>query len=215
MMCAGMTAVSRDLWHLCKQGRLIVVFRIVNYVQSYVQYDDATNLWMCCGNGGCNGTITDDTFEAVSPDDWKATSGGSAASSQAASSAAPSSTAPQSRVSSIGFKPTPTEQGTESSQSQSGGSSNSNNSDDGGLSTAAEAGIGVAIGLALLALIAALVAIFMMRRRNRQRKERSNEKVLPPAHSPPQYSPASELPTDRVVHEMTGEQGGYHWDKRH
>ena len=52
---------------------------------------------MCCGNGGCNGTVTDDTFKAVSPEDWKVISGSSSASSVASThtsthpSAAPTS----------------------------------------------------------------------------------------------------------------------------
>lgn len=145
---------------------------------------------MCCGNGGCNGTVTDDTFSGPSPEDWEVVTG-----SSSSSSAQPSTTTSQSSGAASTSNTQATTTGTAASPSTGGtaasatsGASQSNN--DGGLSTGAQVGIGVGIGLAGLALIVGLIAIFMIKKRNKKNRESTPvDEVHEKMGHPPSYAP--------------------------
>ena len=40
--------------------------------ETWIQYNSQDNLWRCCGDSGCNCTVTSETFTAVNPGAWTA-----------------------------------------------------------------------------------------------------------------------------------------------
>lgn len=116
--------------------------------ETWIQYNQTADLWHCCGDSGCDGTVTSETFKAVAPVSWTAV-----ASTQSATASKTASS-------------TSTRTATASATTAAGGKGNKHKNDkDSGLSTGAIAGIVVACGVAGVTLIVAIVIWLLWRRR--------------------------------------------------
>lgn len=110
---------------------------------TYITYNYTEELWHCCGDRGCTGTPTDETFQAAAPSLWTAVPSARISSSAAS---APALTSPTN----------PTQTSSTADQS--------NQSTEPGLSTAAKAGIGVAAAIAAVAIITSIIFFALWRR---------------------------------------------------
>ncbi|KAK3726020.1 hypothetical protein LTR37_000168 [Vermiconidia calcicola] len=197
----------------------------VAYTSSFIEYNDVTEEWACCGNGGCKGSVTNNTFKAVSPEEWTViSSAGSSSSATLSTSSSTSSNAAATPKTTGSPQPsgananslTPSSSPSPTAQHNSGLSTGANQNSSttsispsseaqshSGLSTDAKAGIGVAIGVGALALIAATIAIVMIRRKKKTAANKSwgNEKTLPPY--------PFEMSTQREHEEMSTENAVY------
>ena len=174
------------------------------YYETYIQWNYTLDVWECCGDNGCNGTVTIDTFSALPPSQW------SAIPTDAATSLSQSSTL-ASQISTSGSTTMVTTASISSSTTAS--QTGSKSKGGGALTTGDKAGMGVAIGIAGIAFIAAVFAIALWRR-ERSRKISANDSTTantstamedhnPP---PPPYLPQlSEAGGDEVRTELAGD----------
>jgi hypothetical protein len=170
--------------------------------QTWIQWNQNTQAWECCGNNACDGSPPTETFKAVaraswSPVEWvpRQTSSSTASTTTAASHSTSAS-------------------GTSTSTNTTPSQTSSNNDRAGKLSTAAQAGIGVACGLFGLAAILGLVLLLMKKHKKRResRSELQGEQITrEPDFSSDQngapmvsqkYVPPEELNADQAKQEM-------------
>jgi hypothetical protein len=170
--------------------------------QTWIQWNQNTQAWECCGNNACDGSPPTETFKAVaraswSPVEWvpRQTSSSTASTTTAASHSTSAS-------------------GTSTSTNTTPSQTSSNNDRAGKLSTAAQAGIGVACGLFGLAAILGLVLLLMKKHKKRResRSELQGEQITrEPDFSNDQngapmmsqkYVPLEELNADQTKQEM-------------
>ena len=119
--------------------------------QTFITYDNSTDLWQCCGNNGCDeGDPTEETFKAVSPSDWKPLDGNSKNTNNS--------------------PPNNDSSNSDDNDDNEDDSAEDNNDSDDGLTTGAKIGIGIFLGLIGIAVIIAAVMLY----RRRIHKPRTN-----------------------------------------
>ncbi|KAK3722995.1 hypothetical protein LTR37_002141 [Vermiconidia calcicola] len=121
--------------------------------QTWIQWDNSVSAWRCCGDDGCDGSPTTETFQASPPQRFVAVASAMSTTSSTASATSSSRPASSSSSSSASASPTLTDTGS-----------------GGGLSSGAVAGIAVAGAVVGLALVGA-VLWFCWRRRKADRKQ--------------------------------------------
>lgn len=126
------------------------IMRKASDARTWIQYNTTQAVWQCCGDNGCNGTVTDETFAAVSPSDWTAVASTQTSTTSVSGSTISSSTTLSPAAPTL----------TTASPSSAGGSTGR-----GGMSTGAEAGIGVGCSVAGIATLAAIIFGVLWKRR--------------------------------------------------
>ncbi|KAK3114035.1 hypothetical protein LTR53_008045 [Teratosphaeriaceae sp. CCFEE 6253] len=147
---------------------------IATNLYTFAIYNSSAHQWDCCGEGGCNGTVTGETFSAIAPSQWSAvpTTATNSANVAATVSVPSPSSASTSTTTSVASSTTPvstaTTTPTSSPQPATKGTS---------LSTGAKAGIAIAIVVVVLAVIAA--AVFLTLRKRRRAAVANDQSGLP------------------------------------
>lgn len=144
-------------------------------IDTWIQYNKTQNLWQCCGDNVCIGTVTGETFSAIAPSQWSAVP-----SLQSTTSFSASATATFASSRTASPSSTSIEGGNEGDNGGKGngtGKANKNNGSDGGLSTGAQAGIGVGCGIVGAALIAGVVYLVWRRRRTTLNEKMPNNET--------------------------------------
>ena len=67
IQCAGWTAVSLNSGELSKEEIGNIDISLAGDAQTWIRWDNSASAWQCCGDDGCDGTPTDETFNAISP----------------------------------------------------------------------------------------------------------------------------------------------------
>ena len=131
--------------------------------ETWIQYNNTEELWHCCGNNGCTGIPTSETFQAVAPSQWSALPSTSIAQSSSTTSSTytPTTTNPSS-------SPSPSSTGNE------------------GLSIGAKAGIGATAAIAGVAIILATVFLGLWRKAHSRHQGMPHEIAGQQQQAPPQ-----------------------------
>jgi len=177
-----------------------------------VVYNETSGLWQCCGteNGAQDGALTcgsptNQSFQALTPQQLIAAADGISSSSPTTTSATATASSPSSSANSAAKSTTSAASGTQTSSASS--------SKRGSLSTGAEAGIGAGVGVLALAILA-LLALILIRRRRRNKLEITTHSMAQnqdtaqrgytayTAYTAPAAPVYREKPVDPARHEM-------------
>lgn len=181
--CAGRAAVSTHPESRSKHESGANT-RIAGDNETWIQWDSSENAWACCGDNGCDGTTTGETFKGVAPAQYSAVpSVATSASSSAATSTKSSTT---SSTGTAGTTPA------SSDDNNDGGNSN----DDGGLSSGTIGGIAAGVAIGVVAVLAA-VGFFVWRRR---RSNKMNDTAEPGYRDDKWHSSEQSTPPEYASH---------------
>ncbi|KAK4561431.1 hypothetical protein LTR86_004749 [Recurvomyces mirabilis] len=148
---------------------------------TFATYNTSASLWACCGVGGCNGTLTGETFSAIAQAQW---------------SAVPTTATNSWNVAATVSIPTSTSSATSATTSAASTTASTNStpttsaSQASGLSTGAKAGIGIGIAVPVVALLAGLTLLLLRRRQQKGAIELRNDYSLPPYNEAMQHTAA-------------------------
>lgn len=168
---------------------------------SDVVYNSVSNLWSCCSypNGTTNCELpTDDTFAAISPEEFSST-------------ATSSSSAPHTRSSRVSKAATNSNSAPAASTSPSSSISGSSNTAtpppasnvSSGLSTGAKAGIGVGCGILGVAVLTGVV--FLVRRRSTNNTTLASSQLYEAEGKPKEYYATAGRPGELSAENHSGE----------
>ncbi|KAK0891126.1 hypothetical protein LTR57_024897, partial [Friedmanniomyces endolithicus] len=160
--------------------------------ETWIQWNETSSLWECCGNNGCDGSQPSRSFSAIQPASWTPIVTAPQSSSTSASARTISSLPTSANA-------TTSIAATSSSTSIAPGNQDNTNK---GLSTGAKAGIGAACGSVGLAALIGIIIWFLWRKRRatkadaeirwqQEQQQEQQQQMLQTQKSSPPYGHAS------------------------